>query len=223
MIVAVDGTTGSGKSGLCKKVAKQLNFTYIRSSSFYRALTYKILQQNIDITNLNQIKHLIKNTTMQYDYINEHVVLIMDGTDVSQHLNTIEVSNYVSKVACIEEVRQYVRKLQQQSAKNHNNIIMEGRDIGSVIFPNADLKIYVDCDINERAKRRVQQYAKNGETVSVEQVKKVILQRDKEDTTRHNSPLVRLPEAFYLDTTSLSKQQCVDIVVKQIKQKQAKK
>ena len=99
---------------------------------------------------------------------------------------------------------------------------MEGRDIGSVIFPNADIKIYMDCDINERAKRRVKQYAKNGVTVNFEQIKNDILARDKEDMNRKHSPLIRLPEAYYLDTTNLSMDACVEIVENLIKQKQAK-
>lgn len=223
MIIAIDGTTGSGKSGLCKKVAKQTGFKYIRSSSFYRALTYKILQNNIDISNKKAIKNLLNTTTMQYDYVNEHVVLIMDGVDVSQHLNTVEVSNFVSKVASISQIREHVRNCQRQTAAEHNNIIMEGRDITTVIFPNADIKIYVDCDINERAKRRVKQYAKNDIVVSFDEAKQAIIQRDLDDSTRHDSPLIRVPDAFYLDTTNLSQQQCVDIVIEQIKLKQAKK
>lgn len=223
MIVAIDGTTGSGKSGLCKRVCKELNFKYIRSSSFYRAIAYKMLCNNINKDDLAQVKQLLKTTNIQYDYNNEHVVLTMDGTDVSDKLNTPEVSDYVSKIASISDVRKHVRKLQKQSAKNHKNIVMEGRDIGSVIFPNADLKIYMDCDINVRAERRVKQYAKNGIKVSLQKAKQAIAQRDLEDTTRHDSPLIRLPEAFYLDTTNLSMEECVNIVIQQIKLKQNKK
>ena len=223
MIIAVDGTSGSGKSGLCKKVAKELGFTYIRSSSFYRALTYKVLLNRTDVYNPEELSNLLKNTTMHYDYVNEHVVLIMDGIDVSEHLHSIEVSHVVALVASLPEVRKYVRKCQHQAAKDHANIIMEGRDIGSVIFPNADLKIYVDCDIDERARRRLKQYAQNGTNLTFEEIKQSIISRDKEDTSRHDSPLVRVPDAFYLDTTNINEQQCVDIVIEQIKLKQAKK
>ncbi len=219
MIVAIDGTTGSGKSGLCKKVAKLLDFTYIRSSSFYRALTYKILQNNIDIDDENQIDNLLNSTTIEYNYQNNTVVVVTDGEDVSKYLNSLEVSNFVAKVASIPKIREYVRHQQVALSQNKPNIIMEGRDIGSVIFPNADIKIFVDCDIDVRAQRRVDQYAKNGIEISTEQAKADILKRDQEDINRKDSPLIRLPDAYYLDTTNLTKQECVNIVVELIKQK----
>lgn len=221
MIVAIDGTTGSGKSGLCKKVANMLDFTYIRSSSFYRALTYKILQNNIDINNEKQIEKLLQSTKIEYSYQNNTVVVIADGKDISKYLNGLEVSNFVAQVASISKIREYVRQQQIALSKNKANIIMEGRDIGSVIFPNADIKIFVDCDIDVRAQRRVTQYAKNQIDISFEQAKNDILKRDQEDITRKDSPLIRLPEAYYLDTTNLSKQQCVDIIVDLIRQKQS--
>lgn len=220
MIVAIDGTTGSGKSGLCKKLANKLGFTYIRSSSFYRALTYKVLQNNINILQDDEIDKLLKNTSIIYNYQNNSVVVIMDNQDVSANLNSIEVSNFVAKVASIPKVREYVRELQVRQSQNKENIIMEGRDIGSVIFPNADIKVFVDCDIDTRAKRRVNQYAKNGIEISFDQAKNDILKRDQEDITREDSPLVRLPEAYYLDTTNLGKEECVEVVINLIKQKQ---
>lgn len=219
MIVAIDGTTGSGKSGLCKKVANLLDFTYIRSSSFYRALTYKILQNNIDIDDENQIDNLLNSTTIEYNYQNNTVVVVTDGEDVSKYLNSLEVSNFVAKVASIPKIREYVRHQQVALSQNKPNIIMEGRDIGSVIFPNADIKIFVDCDIDVRAQRRVEQYSKNGIEISAEQAKADILMRDQEDINRKDSPLIRLPNAYYLDTTNLTRQECVNIVVELIKQK----
>ena len=220
MIVALDGVTGSGKSGICKRIAKNLGFTYIRTGSFYRAIAYKVLQNNINWQNKPAIKKLLTNTKIEYFYKNEHVTLLLDGTDISNFINSPEVSTYASKVATLPIVRDYVKVLQQQAASYNQNIIMEGRDIGSVIFPNADIKFYIDCEINERAKRRVEQYAKNGVTVDFEQIKQDILARDKEDMERKHSPLIRLPEAYYLDTTNLSMDACVDIVAKQIKIKQ---
>lgn len=222
MIVALDGVTGSGKSGICKRIAKSMGFAYIRTGSFYRAIAYKVLQNNIDWQNATAMKKLLKNTKIEYFYKNDHVTLLLDEIDVSDYLNSPEVSTYASKVATLPAVREHVKLLQQQTSAYNKNIIMEGRDIGSVIFPNADIKIYVDCDINERAKRRVEQYAKNGVTVDFEQIKNDILARDKEDMNRKHSPLIRLPEAYYLDTTNLSMDACVEIVENLIKQKQSK-
>ena len=223
MIVALDGVTGSGKSTLCKRVAAKLNFTYIRTGSFYRAIAYKMLSQKIDKTNLPSIKKLLKSTKIESNFNGENITILLDGKHVKAELNSPEVSSFVSQIAPIKEIRDYVSELQKNTAKNYDNIIMEGRDIGSVIFPNAELKIYLDCNIDERARRRVNQYAKDGITANVEEIKQAILKRDQEDSQRKLSPLVRLPEAFYLDTTNYTMDQCVDIIYNLIKFVQNKK
>lgn len=220
MIVAIDGTTGSGKSTISKLLAQKLNFAYIRTGSFYRAIAYKILQNNISETNVKAIVALLKSTNINNVYDGKHVKVILDNTDVSSLINSPEISNFVSKISPIPEVREYVRKLQRQSAENCPNIIMEGRDIGSVVFPNADVKIYIDCNIDVRAKRRAEQYKQTGKKISVSQAKKDILARDYDDMHRKTSPLVRLSDAFYLDTSNFTIDECVIILENLVKNKQ---
>ena len=220
MIIAIDGTTGSGKSTISKALAQKIGFAYIRTGSCYRAIALKILKEKVDYSNINEIKKLLSSTQIINKFDGKHVVVTMDGTDVSDKINTPEISNFVSKISSIHEVREYVRKLQQNSKKTCENIIMEGRDIGSVVFPNADLKVFIDCPIDVRAQRRVNQFKANNNSVSFEEAKKAIEIRDYDDTHRKESPLVRLPEAFYLDTSKFDIDGCVNELVKQIKKLQ---
>lgn len=222
MIVAIDGTTGSGKSTISKNLAQKLNFAYIRTGSFYRAIALKILNENIDYSNLEIINNMLTTTNIQNTFENGHVKLLLDGNDVSKQINSVEVSNFVSKIAQIPEIRAYVKNLQRASAKSCKNIVMEGRDIGSVIFPEAEVKIFIDCDIDVRALRRVYQYRKNDQIIRFEDAKNAILQRDYDDINRKVSPLIRLPEAFYLDTANYTIDECVEILYKHTMSKNKK-
>ncbi len=215
MIIAIDGTTGSGKSTISKELANQLDFAYVRTGSFYRAIALKMLKKGIDKQDIGAIRRMLVQTSIASEYRGGHFLVWLDGVDVSGEINSPKVSEYVSTISPIETIRAYVRKLQRNAAKTCKNIIMEGRDIGSVIFPDADLKVYVDCNLLVRARRRVRQYAQNGMTISIAEAKKQIEQRDKEDMTRLNSPLVRLPEAFYLDTTHMNVASCVEVLKNQ--------
>ena len=220
MIIAIDGTTGSGKSTISKLLAQRLKFAYIRTGSFYRAIAYKVLKNNISEADINSITEMLKNTKISNTYDGNHVKVILDGIDVSSLINSPEISNFVSKISPIPKVREYVRKLQRQSAKDCKNIIMEGRDIGSVVFPNADVKIFIDCDIDVRAKRRAEQYKQNGKTITITQAKKDILTRDYDDMHRTVSPLVQLDDAFYLDTSKYTIDECVILLENVVKNSQ---
>jgi cytidylate kinase len=214
MIIAIDGTTGSGKSTISKLLAQKLGFTYVRTGSFYRALALKIKQNDIDYSSEQALKNMLKNTTITYQTSpTGHVIITLDGVDVSGQIKSPEISNFVAQISPIETLRAYVRARQQESAITNKNIVMEGRDIGSVVFPNAEVKVFIDCDINERARRRVKQYAANGKTLSESQAKADILERDRLDTERENSPLVVAPGSLVLDTSNLSIDQCVDKII----------
>ena len=217
MIVAIDGVTGSGKSTISKALAKKLGFAYIRTGSFYRALAYSAIQNKIQPGDEATVKRMLEDIKIDADFSGHHVRLSVNNKDVSDKLNTPEVSNAASIISTLKPVRKYVSTLQKQSAEIYPNIIMEGRDIGSVVFPNAELKVYIDCDIDERAKRRKAQFEQNGEIVDYEKIKKDILQRDYNDMNRKISPLVRLPEAYYLDTTNIPIDKCVELLEEQIK------
>ena len=220
MIIAIDGTTGSGKSTISKALAKKFNFAYIRTGSFYRVLALDALIKNIPADNEQQVKKMLETINIDADFSGHHVKICLDGKDVSDKLNSPEVSRDASVISTLKSVREYVSKLQKDSATKYDNIVMEGRDIGSVVFPNAELKVYIDCDIDTRAKRRQQQFEQNGNYQSFEQIKKDILQRDYNDTHRAISPLIRLPEAFYLDTTNHTIEECVELIAQQIQKVQ---
>lgn len=217
MIVAIDGTTGSGKSTISKRLAIKTDFAYIRTGSFYRAVAYKMMQTGVNKDNIDDLCNMLKNTTIKTKLISGNLQVLLDGKNVSDIINSPEVSAYVSKISPIPEIREYVRGLQKDSAKHHKNIVMEGRDIGSVVFPNADIKIYVDCNLNTRAKRRVLQYAGTGKEISFAEAKKAIAERDWDDKHRTNSPLVKLPETVLLDTTHKSIEECVNFLMEIIK------
>ena len=217
MIVAIDGVTGSGKSTISKALAKKVGFAYIRTGSFYRALAYQAISNNIKPDDEPKITKMLQNTKIDADFTGQHVKICVNEKDVSDKLNSQEISIAASVISTLKPVRKYVSALQKQSAEIYPNIIMEGRDIGYVVFPNADLKVYIYCDIDERARRRKAQFEQNGEIGDINKIKNDILQRDYNDMNRKISPLVRLPEAFYLDTTSLSIEQCVDLLNEQIK------
>ena len=204
MIVAIDGTTGSGKSTIAKELARQLNFAYVRTGSFYRAIALKMLRKNISKENLRAISAMLASTSIVGKYEGGHFLVWLDGENVSDKINTPEVSNFVSTISPIESIRVYVRRIQRSCAQTCKDIVMEGRDIGSIIFPHAELKVYVDCNILMRAKRRVRQYEQKGINISIAEAKHDIEQRDWQDMHRATSPLVRLPEAFYLDTTHMN-------------------
>ena len=219
MIVAIDGTSGSGKSTISKLLAKKYGFAYVRTGAFYRAITHEVLKSKIDVHDEEKIAKLLKKIKITADFQGEHAIIYANGQNISKELYAPEVSLYTSIVATYKPVRTYVRSLQKESSKQYKNIIMEGRDIGSVVFPNADLKIYIDCDIDERAKRRYQQYANNGQEANIEKIKSDLAERDYNDIHRSISPLVRLPEAYYLDTTNNSIDKCIELISEQIEKR----
>lgn len=216
MIIAIDGTSSSGKSTLAKMLAKKLNFGFFSAGDLYRAITVKVLNLHISDTEDDKLQYLIENTKIVYTYNGSENIMLVDGMNVTDKLNTEEVNNTVSKIAKKPFVREFVRKLQKDTALHNENIVMEGRDIGSVIFPDADFKLFVDCKVEARAKRRMLQYEAQGNSVPLEKVIKDIEERDYRDTHREISPLVMCENAFLVDTTLTSADECLVIVLKEM-------
>jgi cytidylate kinase len=149
MIIAIDGTSGSGKSTLAKKLAKTLNFGFFSAGDLYRAITVKTLNLHITEDEDDKLQYMIDNTNVVYTYDGTKNVMLVDGINVYDKLHTEEVSNFVSKISCKPFIREFVRKLQKDTALHNEHIVMEGRDIGSVIFPDADFKVYVGINEND--------------------------------------------------------------------------
>ncbi|MBQ8451469.1 MAG: (d)CMP kinase [Clostridia bacterium] len=219
MIIAVDGTSGSGKSTFAKKLAKELDFGFFSAGALYRAITVKVLNFGVNENDDEALKNLIENTNIEYKYHNGKITMKVDGIDVSNDLWSETVSNFVAKIACKPFIREFVRSLQRKTKQDNENIVMEGRDIGSVIFPDADLKIYVDCKVEERAKRRLADYKNRGENVTLETVIEDLKSRDYADTHRELSPLVMVKDAYLIDTTHIDADEAVNLALEEMKRR----
>lgn len=219
MIIAIDGTSGSGKSTIARQLAKKLNFGFFSAGDLYRALTVKVLTLQISEDDEKQLTDLARTTKVVYTYDGNKNSMFVDSMNVTDKLHKEEVSNLVSKIACKPYIREFVRKLQRETAENNENIVMEGRDIGSVIFPDADLKIFVDCNIETRAKRRMQDFIAIGEKVPLEKVIEELKERDHRDMHRTISPLVMCENAYLLDTSYLSIEECLNSIIKRMMEK----
>lgn len=216
MIIAIDGTSGSGKSTIAKKLAKTLNFGFFSAGDLYRAITYKILQLGIKEDEDDQLQNLIDTTKIVYSYNGDKNVMMVDGIDITEHLHDEVVSINTAKYACKPYIRAFVKTLQKDVPNHSKNVVMEGRDIGSVIFPNADFKVYVDCKVETRAKRRFEDLSKTDKTITYETVLEDLKVRDFKDMTREISPLIMCEDAYLLDTSSMGIYECINVLIKQM-------
>ncbi len=201
MIIAIDGPAGSGKSTIARLIAKDKGLIYLDTGAMYRLVTLKALNKGIlgnnDLNYLEEIKKLLDNLNID---IKENG-FYLDNVDVSEEIRKPIVSENVSDVAAIREVREKMVDLQRKFSES-KNVILDGRDIGTVVFPNADLKIFLIADAKERAKRRYKELVEKGENVEIEEIYENILKRDKIDSTRKESPLKKAEDAIEVDTTS---------------------
>lgn len=217
MIVAIDGPAGSGKGTLAKKISKELNLINIDTGATYRCLAIKVLENNIDLNEEEKIIELSKKLNIKMDN-EEHVYL--DGKDVTKKIRDVEVTKIVSPISSIIKVRENLVELQRRLAQN-NNVVMEGRDITTVVFPNADVKIYLDATLEERVNRRVKQNKELNIDMSYEEIYENIKARDYNDMNKKVGALKRTDEQVYIDSTNLSIQEVFEIIKKEI-EKEAK-
>ena len=212
LIVAIDGPAGSGKSTIAKLIAKKYNFTYNDTGAMYRMITLYLLQEKIDFENLKEIENILNN------HINldmKENKFFLNNKDVSQEIREPIISENVSKVASIKIVRDNLVSLQRKIASN-KNVILDGRDIGTVVFPNAQVKIFLIASVEERANRRYKEFLEKNISISYEEVLKSLKERDFIDSTRKESPLVKAKDAIELDTTNLNLQEVVDFISSKI-------
>ena len=196
MIIAIDGPAGSGKSTIAKLIAEDLGLVYLDTGAMYRLVTLKALNDGI-LGNLDKIIKMLDNLSID---IKENG-FYLDDIDVSEEIRKPVVSENVSDIAAIREVRQKMVDLQRKFSES-KNVILDGRDIGTVVFPNADVKIFLVADAKERANRRYKELVAKGENVRIEEIYENILKRDKIDSTRKESPLKKADNAIEVDTTS---------------------
>ena len=211
LVIAVDGPAGAGKSTIAKIIAKRLNINYIDTGAMYRAITYKCLKNNVDINNEEEVIKIAQNTDIDFRDNN----LYLDKEIVNEEIRTIEVSNNVSNVAKIKEVRYLMVDVQREIGKR-NSVILDGRDIGSYVFPNADYKFYLIATPEERGIRRFKELTEKGYDTSLEEIIKDIVRRDEIDSNREFAPLVKAEDAIEIDTTGKSIDEVVDYVLSKI-------
>ncbi len=215
--VAIDGPSGAGKSTIARLVAKELGFLYVDTGAMYRALTLEALKSGV---NLNDEQRMIKlaqesKITLGFDQ-NNFLRVLVKGEDVTDKIRQPEVSRYVSYAARLPKVREYMVSQQRQMAKQ-GRVVMEGRDIGTVVLPNAEVKIFLTANQFTRARRRQMQLAKENVYVDLEQLNQEIATRDYLDSSRITAPLVLAQDAEVIDGSSLSIEQVVELIVKKVK------
>ena len=207
-IISLDGPSGAGKSTVAKLVAKKLGYKYLDTGAMYRAVTLFFLNKNVNIQNDNEIISAISD--LKISFVNNNKIYLND-VDVSEEIRSIEVVNMVSKVSSISAVRKSMVSLQRAIAEN-DNYVVDGRDIGSVVFPLAKYKFYIDASVEIRAKRRYEEEIQKGKDITFEEVIDSIKKRDEFDSNREDSPLVVPKDAIIIDTTNMT----IDEVVQKI-------
>jgi cytidylate kinase len=216
IIIAIDGPAASGKSTTAKLVAAQLGYLHIDTGAMYRAMALKVLRNNISSNDVQKIAELAGKTSVRLVSNGGYVKVVLDGEEVSEEIRMPEVTNSVSPVSTVSEVRRLM-VIEQQTMGKEGGIVLEGRDIGTVVFPNAELKIFMVADEHERAVRRMKELELKGVTIPVKELEKEILERDKIDSERAVSPLRKAHDAIELDTTNLSIEQQVEFIVAKAK------
>ncbi len=209
IVVAIDGPSAAGKSTIAKLVAKKENFIYIDTGAMYRCVAYYCLDRQIDLDDEEQVKTCIKDINIQLTADNR---VILNDKDVSQDIRTDEVSRGASIVSRYEAIRQFLVDSQRQMA-SMGNVILDGRDIGTVVLPNADLKIYQIASVETRALRRYKENIERGLQADLEVIQKDIEERDYQDMHRQISPLKKADDAIVVDTSDLSLDEVVDVVL----------
>ncbi len=212
LAIAIDGPAGAGKSTIAKKISKIKNLTYIDTGAMYRAFTLKLLKGNIPFNDDNSIIEVLKNTKIEI----HNNSIFLDGEKVDKEIRSPIVSENVSKIAALPYVRRELVKKQQEIAK-YNNVIMDGRDIGTKVLPDAKYKFYLTADIKERAKRRYEELIQKGYKCSLEDIIKELSQRDKLDSERKHDPLKKADDAILIDTTGKSIEDVIEDILTIIK------
>lgn len=203
IIIAIDGHSSCGKTTLAKELAARLGYTYISSGAMYRAVTLYFLQNEIEITDLEAVKNALAKITIEFDTSGPENATLLNGEKVELEIKKMYVSEKVSPVATIPEVRRFLVK-QQQLIGADKGIVMDGRDIGTVVFPNAELKIFLTASVDERVRRRFKELEQKGIEATYESVKSNLLSRDHIDSTREDSPLRKADDAITIDNTHLT-------------------
>lgn len=218
LIIAIDGPAGAGKSTVAKLVAQKLNYTYIDTGAMYRAVAWQVLHEGVEPNN-REIAGLTRKLDVKLTYVDGKTKVVVAGQDITEAIRTPEVSRLVAKVAQVPELRDVMLKLQREMA-SQGGVVMDGRDIGTHVLPNADIKIFLTASIAERAKRRWRELTDKGYTIALSELENEIACRDKEDCEREVAPLIAAADAVQVDTTHLSINDTVATILNLCKERQ---
>jgi cytidylate kinase len=222
LIIAIDGPAGSGKSTSAKLIAQKLGYIYIDTGAMYRAVTYLALE-NEAIENEARIIELARNCKIDLRYEDGNVLVHLNDKDVTKEIRSAEVNAHVSDVSKISEVRRLLVEKQREMSISGNGVVMEGRDIGTVVFPNADVKIFLTASLDTRANRRAKEYSVTGFGIPVDEIKNNLSNRDKIDSSRNDSPLTKAEDAVEVDTTNVTIDEQVNLILEEVKKVALKK
>lgn len=210
--IAIDGPAGAGKSSVAKAAAKKLGFIYVDTGALYRTVGLYMLKNGIDLTNADAVAGELKNISVELSYEQDGQHVFLNGEDVSSQIRTPEVSMAASTVSAIPLVRTFLFDLQQDLAKK-NNVLMDGRDIGTVVLPHAQVKIFLTASAEERARRRCLEFEQKGEPVQYEEVLADIQKRDYQDSHREIAPLIPAEDAVIVDTSDCGLEEAVERIL----------
>ena len=216
IIVAIDGYSSCGKSTLAKALAKKLHFIYVDSGAMYRAVALYFLRNNIDLNNHEQIAEALQNIHLNFHSRDYQTHITLNDEEVSEEIRQMPVSEKVSAVSAIRLVRKEMVKQQQRMGRS-KSIVMDGRDIGTAVFPDAPVKIFMTADPKVRAERRFKELSPKNPDITLEEVFENLAHRDYQDTTRIESPLVRADDAIILDNTNLTQEQQLQFALDRVK------
>jgi len=213
IIIAIDGHSATGKSSTAKMVAKHLGYIYLDSGAMYRATTLYFLQHNVKLDDKEQVNSLLNSLEITFKKdANGLPLTFLNDKNVEEEIRTMNISNHVSAVSAIKEVR-IAMVAQQRKLGEHKGIVMDGRDIGSVVFPQAELKIFMTASANVRAKRRQKELLDKGQEVAFDEILKNVVERDAQDSSREESPLIKVGDAIEIDNSNMSFEKQVERII----------
>lgn len=215
MLIAIDGPSGVGKTTVAKKVAEKLGLKAVSTGAIYRAVAYAIKKENISIYDINALRGFLNGLNINQKYENGEIRTYLNGEDITDKLDSPEISELSSEIAAITKIREHLLDVQREIA--NDNAVVEGRDIGSVVLPYADVKVFLDASLEERIKRRYNYLRSKGINITLEEVRNEILGRDMRDSNRKTAPLIKPKDAFYIDTTYMTADEVANKIVKIVK------
>ena len=216
LIIAIDGPAGSGKSTIAKEVAKRLELLYVDTGAMYRALTLKAIRKKVNLNDKSALVKLARRTNIDLKIDKDFKLsVLLDGQDVSKEIRRSFVTNNVKDVARVPKVRKEMVILQRKIASS-GRAVLEGRDIGTVVFPDADRKVYLDASVDVRIKRRYKELVEKGYDVTLDEVRKDVITRDHSDKTREVAPLKKADDAIVIDTTNLTVTEVAERIVREL-------